>query len=128
MAEFAIRYGTIQQDLEGLAGERSLERAIMLFHSPPYQSALDRAALDGRSVDFVPLDVHVGSIAIRRFIQKRQPRITLHGHVHESARMTGEWSTRIGETYAFSAAHDGPELALVRFDPENPATATRELT
>ncbi|HEX7485454.1 MAG TPA: metallophosphoesterase [Vicinamibacterales bacterium] len=128
VAEFAIRYGTIQQDLEGLAGQRSLERAIMLFHSPPYQSALDRAALDGRSVDFVPLDVHVGSIAIRRFIQKRQPRITLHGHVHESARMTGEWSTRIGETYAFSAAHDGPELALVRFDPENPATATRELT
>jgi hypothetical protein len=27
----------------------------------------------------------------------------------------------------FSAAHDGPELALVRFDPDNPAAAIRQL-
>jgi uncharacterized protein len=127
IAESEIRYGTIRQDLEALAGDRSLKRAIMLFHSPPYNSALDRAALDGLSIDFVPLDVHVGSIAIQRFIQQRQPRITLHGHVHESARITGEWATQIGDTYAFSAAHDGPELALVRFDPEEPGAATREL-
>jgi uncharacterized protein len=122
-----VRYGTIQQDLEALAGDRPLGRAIMLFHSPPYKSALDRAALDGRSVDFVPLDVHVGSIAIQRFIETRQPHVTLHGHVHESARLTGAWATRIGLTHAFSAAHDGPELALVRFDPDDPASATRQL-
>jgi Icc-related predicted phosphoesterase len=122
-----VRYGTIQQDLEGLVGDRPLDRAIMLFHSPPYKSALDRAALDGRSVDYVPIDVHVGSIAIARLIVARQPRITLHGHVHESARITGEWSARIGDTCAFSAAHDGPELALVRFDPDDPSSATREL-
>jgi hypothetical protein len=47
--------------------------------------------------------------------------------VHESARITGEWATQLGDTYAFSAAHDGPELALVRFDPEEPGAATREL-
>ena len=93
-----IRYGTIQQDLDALVGDRPLERAIMLFHAPPYKTALDRAALDGRTVDYVPLDVHVGSIAIQRFIERRQPRITLHGHVHESARLTGEWRTRMGET------------------------------
>ncbi len=122
-----IRYGTIQQDLDALAGDRPLERAIMLFHSPPYGTPLDRAALDGRSVDFVPLDVHVGSIAIQRFIARRQPRVTLHGHVHESVRLTGTWFARLGETCAFSAAHDGPELALVRFDPDTPEGATREL-
>jgi Icc-related predicted phosphoesterase len=122
-----IRYGTIQQDLDALAGDRPLGRAVMLFHSPPYKSPLDRAALDGRSIDFAPLDVHVGSIAIQRFIEKRQPHITMHGHVHESARLTGAWATRIGETCAYSAAHDGPELALVRFDPDDPAAATREL-
>ncbi len=125
--ESEVRYGTIQQDLEALVGDRPLDRAIMLFHSPPYKSALDRAALDGRMVDYVPVDVHVGSIAIARFISARQPRVTLHGHVHESARITGEWSTRLGDTHAFSAAHDGPELALVRFDPDEPASATREL-
>jgi Icc-related predicted phosphoesterase len=122
-----IRYGTIQQDLDALVGDRSLDRAIMLFHAPPYKSALDRAALDGRTIDYVPLDVHVGSIAIQRFIERRQPRITLHGHVHESARLTGEWRTRMSETWSYSAAHDGAELALVRFDPEAPDLATRAL-
>jgi Icc-related predicted phosphoesterase len=122
-----IRHATIQEDLVRLAGEDDLSRAIFLFHSPPYQTKLDRAALDGRSVDHVPVDVHIGSIAIQRFIAARQPRITLHGHVHESARLTGEWRDRIGRTLLYSAAHDGPELALVRFDPNAPGDATREL-
>jgi Icc-related predicted phosphoesterase len=122
-----VRYGTIKEDLDALVGDRPLDRAIMLFHAPPYKTTLDRAALDGRTVDYVPLDVHVGSIAVQRFIERRQPRITLHGHVHESARLTGEWRSRMGGTCAYSAAHDGPELALVRFDPEAPDEATREL-
>jgi Icc-related predicted phosphoesterase len=83
--------------------------------------------LDGVIVEHVPLDVHVGSIAIRRFIEERQPLVTLHGHVHESARLSGAWRDRIGRTHLFSAAHDGPELALVRFDLEDPGSATREL-
>jgi Icc-related predicted phosphoesterase len=122
-----LRYGTIQSDLELLAGSDDLSRAIFLFHCPPYKSPLDRAALDGRVVDFVPVDVHVGSIAIQRFIASRAPGVTLHGHVHESAALTGQWRAQFGETHAFSAAHDGPELALVRFDPERPEDATREL-
>jgi len=51
----------------------------------------------------------------------------LHGHIHESARLTGFWKDRIGRTHMFSAAHDGPELALVRFSLENPESATRQL-
>ena len=78
-------------------------------------------------VEHVQVDVHVGSIAIRRFIETRRPALTLHGHVHESPRLTGAWRDRIGPTVLLSAAHDGPELALVRFDLENPAGATREL-
>jgi Icc-related predicted phosphoesterase len=78
-------------------------------------------------IDNTTLDVHVGSIAIRRFIEKRQPLITLHGHIHESARLTGSWRERLGRTWAFSAAHDGAELALVRFDPADPERATRVL-
>ncbi|HEY3384251.1 MAG TPA: metallophosphoesterase [Vicinamibacterales bacterium] len=125
--DHVVRYGTIQGDLELLVGDRPVDRAIMLFHSPPYKTVLDRAALDGVTVDYAPVDVHVGSIAVQRFLERRQPLVTLHGHVHESARLTGEWRTRLGETQAFSAAHDGPELALVRFDPEHAAAATREL-
>jgi Icc-related predicted phosphoesterase len=120
-------FPTIQEDLIQLAGADPMERAIFLFHSPPYQTRLDRAALDGRQVDGAPMDVHVGSIAIRRFIEDRQPLITLHGHVHESARLTGGWQEKIGRTHCFSAAHEGPELAVVGFDPQDPGAAVRRL-
>jgi Icc-related predicted phosphoesterase len=121
------RFETIQQDLERMAAGRDQSRAVFLFHAPPYRTKLDRAALDGRMVDHVPLDVHVGSIAVRRFIEASQPRLTLHGHVHESARLTGTWQDRISRTLMLSAAHDGPELALVRFELERPEAATRSL-
>ncbi len=121
------RFATIAEDLDSLTAEDDMENAVFLFHSPPYRTALDRAALDGRRVEDVPLDVHVGSIAIKRFIETRQPLVTLHGHVHESAEITGRWAERLGRTFMFTAAHRGPELALVRFDLEDPAGATREL-
>jgi len=122
-----IKYGTIARDLEEFTGDGDLDRSIFLFHAPPYKSRLDRAALDGKLIDHVPLDVHVGSIAIERFIRNRQPLLTLHGHVHESSRLTGVWSEKIGRTVCLSAAYEGPELALIRFEPENPDQAIREL-
>lgn len=122
-----IRYSTIAEDLEVISKNAPLERTIFLFHSPPYNSYLDRTALDGKMVDHAPLDVNVGSIAIQRFIKKKQPFLTLHGHIHESARITGHWKEKFGRTYSFTAAHDGPELALVRFDTEDLENASREL-
>jgi Icc-related predicted phosphoesterase len=122
-----IVYSTIKEDLEELTKNNNISNSIFLFHTPPYQTKLDRAALDGKMFEHVPLDLHIGSIAVKRFIEEKQPLITLHGHVHESPRLTGSWKERIGRTYAFSAAHDGYELALVKFDPENPGKAIREL-
>ena len=127
VAEREIRYATIAQDLEDMTRDEDLADAIMLFHSPPYGGKLDHADLAVKMFDHVPLDEHVGSIAIQRFIEKRQPLITLHGHVHETARCTGSWREIRGGTECFSAAYDGPELALVRFDPDDPGGATREL-
>jgi hypothetical protein len=122
------RYGTISRDLAVLAGDSDVSDSIFLFHTPPYRTSLDRAALDGHACDSVPLDVHVGSIAVARFLEERQPRASLHGHVHESVRLTGTFVQRIGErTLALGAAHDGPELALVRFSPSDPAAARRTL-
>lgn len=122
-----ILYSTIKQDLEDLTSNESLEDSIFLFHSPPYKTELDRADLDNLMIDGVPADVHVGSIAIRQFIESRQPLLTLHGHIHEAPQLTGKWRSRIGQTHIFSAAHRGMELALVRFNPENLDLATREL-
>jgi Icc-related predicted phosphoesterase len=122
-----MKYGTIREDIEKLTGTLDMWKSIFLFHAPPYQTMLDRAALDGKMIDHAPVDPNIGSIAIKRFIETRQPLLTLHGHAHESARLSGSWQDRIGRTYAFSAAHDGPELAVVRFELNNLAGATREL-
>ena len=118
---------TIQIDLKQLTKDASMDKAVFLFHSPPYDSYLDRAGLDGKFFDYVPLDVHVGSIAIQRFIEQKQPYITMHGHIHESAAITGFWKQQFGRTYSFSAAHNGPELALVVFDLNDPTQIEREL-
>jgi uncharacterized protein len=126
-SEHEVKYRTIKDDLGRLARSDDLTKAIFLFHAPPYQTKLDLAALGGKMIDHVPLDPHLGSIAIRRFIDSRQPLLTLHGHIHEAARLSHSWRERLGRTHCFTAAHDGPELALVRFDPENLDSATREL-
>ncbi len=120
-------HSTIKKDLERLAANDNSENAIFLFHSPPYNTLLDEADLIDAQFDGVPLDRHIGSIAIRKFIEDRQPLITLHGHVHESARLSGSWRETIGRTCLFTAAHDGPELALVQFDPGDPINAHRLL-
>jgi Icc-related predicted phosphoesterase len=126
-SEDKIRNSTISEDLKKLYINAPVEKTIFLFHSPPYNSYLDRANLDDKMIDHAPIDVHIGSIAIQRFIKKKQPLLTLHGHAHESTRITGHWKERYGKTYSFNAAHDGPELALIRFITDDLENATRVL-
>jgi Icc-related predicted phosphoesterase len=65
------------------------ERAIFDLHVPPYRSGLDmaprldddlRVVMSGEGPQLVP----VGSKAVREAIEKYQPMLGLHGHVHES--------------------------------------------
>jgi len=125
--DYDPEYSNIRHDLENLVKESDLSRAVFLFHSPPYDTPLDRAALDGQMIDHVPLDVHVGSIAIQRFIEARQPLLTLHGHIHEASRITGTWRSRMGNTYMFNASYHQNVLALVEFELEDLENARRVL-
>lgn len=56
---------------------------VLISHCPPYNTATDR----------IGEDVHVGSTAIREFIEREQPDFCFTGHIHESR---GE--DRIGRT------------------------------
>jgi Icc-related predicted phosphoesterase len=59
--------------------------AIFNFHAPPYGFALDLAPeLDENLVQAADRKVHVGSKAVAKMIEKYQPLIGLHGHIHES--------------------------------------------
>jgi uncharacterized protein len=89
---------------------REPARAIFNLHVPPYDSTLDTAAeLDERlnvvTIGSEPKLIPVGSTAVRELIERYQPLLSLHGHVHESAGVT-----RIGRTLCVnpgSAYHTG---------------------
>ncbi len=127
MERHLVRFHTMHRDLDHLTGVEDLGRAVFLCHAAPYGTDLDHAGLEGGPGDDVTIDPHIGSVALRRLIERRQPWLTLHGHVRSSWRRTGAWKQRLGRSTVISAAHDGPELALVRIDLEAPWAAEREL-
>lgn len=64
---------------------RDPHNAIFNFHAPPYGFALDLAPeLTKDLVQAVDRKIHVGSKAVAKMIQKYQPFLSLHGHIHES--------------------------------------------
>jgi uncharacterized protein len=72
--------------LEELIGKvKDKSNAIFNFHAPPYGFALDLAPkLDENLVQAADNKIHVGSQAVAKMIQKYQPLLGLHGHIHES--------------------------------------------
>ena len=62
-------------------------RAIFNFHAPPYGTGLDEApALDEnlRPTHGGAVMKPVGSVAVRDAINRHQPLLSVHGHIHES--------------------------------------------
>jgi hypothetical protein len=93
----------------------NVESAIFNFHAPPYQSKLDEAPLldedlnpviQGGRVVMVP----VGSKAVRKMIEKYQPLLGLHGHIHEASG-----SIKIGRTYCVNPGSEYAEGILRAF-------------
>ena len=89
-------------------------KAIFNLHCPPYKSGLDEApAIDadmkllhgGRALR------PVGSTAVRQAIEKHQPLLSLHGHIHES-----KGAIKIGKTLSInpgSAYEEGMLMAAI---------------
>jgi Icc-related predicted phosphoesterase len=71
------------EELVSLVKDKS--NAIFNFHAPPYGFALDLAPeLSKDLVQAADRKIHVGSRAVAKMIEKYQPLIGLHGHIHES--------------------------------------------
>ena len=68
-----------------VAKVKDKSQAIFNFHAPPYGYALDLAPeLTADLVQAADRRIHVGSRAVARIIEKHQPLLGLHGHIHES--------------------------------------------
>ena len=59
---------------EGFTKVKEAEIKILVSHPPPYNTKVDR----------VSSGLHVGSRAVREFIEKAQPSLVLCGHIHEA--------------------------------------------
>ena len=106
------RSPTIAEGLELLAAKRSARDMVFVLHSPPRDTVCD----------VIATRQHVGSRAIRAFVEARQPRLVLSGHIHESPRVSGAWRDALGGTPVVNPGQFGSrQLAGVWFDPARPA-------
>lgn len=110
------RVPTIQDALETLVARCDPERTIFALHSPPR----------GTHCDMIGTDHHVGSRAIRRFVERHQPPLVLSGHIHESPRVSTSFHDRIGRSVIVNPGQFGTSrLCGVWFDPAAVVTSLR---
>jgi Icc-related predicted phosphoesterase len=87
-------------------------RCVFNFHAPPFDSTLDdapqldadlRPVMIGGSENIIP----VGSLAVREMIEKYQPLVALHGHIHEC-----RGAVEIGKTVCMNPGSEYSEGVL----------------
>jgi Icc-related predicted phosphoesterase len=97
----------LAERIERLAVQvRDPSRAIFNFHVPPIHTPIDVAAeldenLKPRVVAGQVQEKSVGSTAVRESLERHQPVLSLHGHIHEAPGMA-----RIGRTVAVNPGSD----------------------
>ncbi|MBI4016125.1 MAG: metallophosphoesterase [Candidatus Aenigmarchaeota archaeon] len=108
---------SIQKDLSQKLFTENPDKTIYVMHSPP----------DNTKLDQIMTKAHVGSFAIRFFIEENQPYLTLHGHIHETVNISGDFRHQIGKTLCMSSGNHnvGEHLAVVVFDAYKPKEAKR---
>jgi len=110
---------SIQKDLSSDLFCKSPEKTVYVFHAPP----------DNTDLDQLYNGSHAGSMAVRLFIEKHQPYLTLHGHIHETVKRSGSYKQKIGKTLCLTAGNNnfGIELAVLVFDLYKPEQVTRKI-
>lgn len=95
---------------------KNVSTSVFNFHAPPHNSTLDIAPVLDYSVSPPSVKTtkigeviveNVGSVAVRKAIEKYQPLIGLHGHIHESKGIVN-----IGRTLCINAGSEYSEGIL----------------
>ena len=103
----------LTRKLESLAGLiKEPEHTIAVLHVPPYGSGLDTCPDLDKNLKIITSGGQVvmksaGSTAVKAFIEKVQPMLSLHGHIHESPG-----HVHIGKTLAINAGSEYAEAIM----------------
>lgn len=62
-------------------------KTIYIIHEPPY----------GVGLDVCYNNYLAGSRCVREFLENNNAYMSLHGHIHESPRMSGVWKSKLGK-------------------------------
>lgn len=118
---------TVAIDFERLAVEHDPAKTIYLFHDAPFGTNLDMTTADNPFLK--DGQRHIGNLAMRQFIEAHQPLATLHGHIHETVTVSGQFMDKLGRTVNLGVGNDysSNHLAVVVMDPALPQQAQRIL-
>jgi Icc-related predicted phosphoesterase len=104
---YAKTLPTIEEELNRLVRPKNVAQSIYVIHMPPYKLGLDKC---GHGPE-------VGSKAIYDFIKNQQPKLCLHGHIHESPEFSGKWYAKLGNSVCIQPGQLSP-LIYVTIDLE----------
>jgi len=101
-----------RESLEELLGQAPVFSGpwVLAAHAPPA----------GTHLELLQNGQPVGSRAVRRFIERRQPALSLHGHLHESPLASGHCTDRIGRCLCVNPGQTAERLCAVRWDSSAP--------
>ncbi len=119
--------GFMEEDLESLSESMRHPmfdgcQFVFVCHAPPRDSFLD---LTGHGI-------HVGSLAVRRFIEQWSAegrlRVSLHGHIHESPWQSGRVMDTLGGVPCFNVGQKREGLRALLLDIQSPVASARLVT
>lgn len=109
VAGYFKQKGTIEEDLAEIDGGVGVIAAI---HCPPTKLGLDVCYGHRR----------VGSRAVYNWIEQKQPRVVLCGHIHESPKVSGMWRAQIGKSVVVQPGQNDPlgnaVMVYIKIDKE----------
>lgn len=103
---YAANLPDLDRELAALPTPSNPAKAVYVIHMPPA----------GLGLDVISSGERVGSAAVRRFIETMSPLLTLHGHIHESPAVSGEWKANVGNTVCIQPGQSRDSLTCVLID------------
>ncbi len=109
---FELTEREVAQLLSQATSKCEIERLLLISHSPPKNTSLDRTRLG----------IHAGSNSVRQFIESKKPMLVVCGHIHEAQGID-----KMGETvivnpgpaymggYARVELNEKVQVSLARF-------------